>query len=217
MSSEIIKSANKALNKALPDRHSYFQLRYFVIGKEPTVQAKMWQCLREIKARAKSLENINLEIEESNDNKELLDIEIEKGWPGTSAQEAKIRKRKQERKKKRLEQSIIDLKEKKTDLEQETEFFLKSLEALEKIEALKDFDDTGAQIEYWSAKLSEELNLRNLFKGPLDMELIKTILALPDGTPIKTQTVNTIENVQKALLEKRASVSERKDPERKGE
>jgi prephenate dehydrogenase len=35
----------------LTGRHSYFQLKYFIVGKEPTPQAKIWQCLREMKAR----------------------------------------------------------------------------------------------------------------------------------------------------------------------
>ena len=66
----------------LSSRHSYFQLQYFLIGKEPTNQSKMWQCLRELKSRKDNLESIDLQIEEEKDNLEfqklsLLELENE--------------------------------------------------------------------------------------------------------------------------------------------
>ena len=37
----IKKEMSKILEHQLPERHSYFQLRYFLIGKEPTNQSKI--------------------------------------------------------------------------------------------------------------------------------------------------------------------------------
>ena len=48
------------------------------MGKEPTVQAKLWQCLRELEARRDTLEAIELELAESKDRLELIDIQMEK-------------------------------------------------------------------------------------------------------------------------------------------
>ena len=42
MSTELIEKVETILNKVdLPDRHTFFQLEKFVIGKEPTVQAQL--------------------------------------------------------------------------------------------------------------------------------------------------------------------------------
>jgi len=62
------------LAQDVAQRHSYFQLKYFLIGKEPTNQSKMWQCLRELKSRKESLKSILLEREDLKDKLELLDI-----------------------------------------------------------------------------------------------------------------------------------------------
>ena len=61
--SELMTAMDDLLKNEVVQRHSYFQLKYFLIGKEPTNQAKMWQCLRELKTRRQSLKAISLEIE----------------------------------------------------------------------------------------------------------------------------------------------------------
>mgnify|MGYP003338271045 FL=1 len=42
-------------------RHSMFQLKYFIVGKEPTHQSKMWRCLSEIESRNEQISSINIE------------------------------------------------------------------------------------------------------------------------------------------------------------
>jgi len=78
MSTEIMERINKILENELSERHSYFQLKYFVIGKEPTLQGKMWQCIRELRSRKDSLDSTEIQNHELNDKKELIDIKIEK-------------------------------------------------------------------------------------------------------------------------------------------
>ena len=62
---KLVKEINDVIQKQeINSRHSYFQLKYFLIGKEPTLQSKMWQCLRELKTRNESITNMDLELEE---------------------------------------------------------------------------------------------------------------------------------------------------------
>ena len=75
---ELMVEMKEILKNEIAERHSYFQMKYFIINKEPTIQSKMWQCLREIKTRHESLESIMLEIDEGKDNLELIDINIDK-------------------------------------------------------------------------------------------------------------------------------------------
>jgi len=193
----------KAIEKAVPERHSFFQLRYFVIGKEPTTQAKMWQCLREIKARNESLDALTLELEEQNDLLELLDLEEEmlnltvfegdkEEIKEIKEKENRIKIKKTKRKKKTTISNIAQLLSRKKYIEEELEFFLEMLKSLEKIEPLKSLDDANAQKEYWSEKLTQKLNLKMLLGGQLESELVETIVALPDDMNIKKQVLNTL-------------------------
>ena len=76
MERNLREEIKELLKNEVAQRHSYFQLKYFLIGKEPTYQSKMWQCLRELKTRYDSLEAIDLEREEVKDKIELLDISV---------------------------------------------------------------------------------------------------------------------------------------------
>ena len=77
MSNEIYEQITNLLSdKEIVNRHSFFQLRYFLVGKEPTNQARMWRCIRELEVRQQTIEAINLEMEDINDKKELLQIQI---------------------------------------------------------------------------------------------------------------------------------------------
>jgi hypothetical protein len=204
---------SKAIESAVPERHSFFQLRYFVIGKEPTTQAKMWQCLREIKARKESLESLSLEVEEQNDTLELLGLEEEMlklaSFEGNNEEmkelkdkENRIKIKKIKRKKNSTISNIAQLLSRKKYIEEELEFFLEMLKSLEKVEPLKSLDDTNAQKEYWSEKLTQKLNLKMLLGGQLESELVETIVALPDDMNIKKQVLNTLTLRHEQLVKK---------------
>ena len=60
MNQELIAQLDEVLKNEPVNRHSYVQLKYFLIGKEPTIQAKMWQCIKELKTRRDSLNALEL-------------------------------------------------------------------------------------------------------------------------------------------------------------
>ncbi len=207
-----MSNMSDVLKNNLPDRHSLFQLKYFIIGKEPTIQGKLWQCLREIKTRNEALESMDLEMAEAKDHLEIIEIEIEKMDLALNLDieltpEKKfdlrtlaINLRKTIRRKEIIKKQLITAADKIKYKKEEVVFFQEAFDALEKNEKVKNFDDPKAQTHYWSEKLAQDLNLRGLLRAPMDLELMKTILALPDNAPIKMQTVNMIESQQHALL-----------------
>lgn len=202
MSNQIfLKEIDEVLVNEVSCRHSYFQLKYFLIGKEPTNQAKMWQCLRELKTRKDSLDNIVLEEEELKDNLELLNINIEELNERNSDAKTTIQIRQIERKKLAINNNFLALAEKKKWLEEECRFFLETFKNIQKIEPLKQFDDLSSQKEYWAEKLSQKLNLKMLTSNNLDGELIETIMALPDDMPIKKQTITTLNIRQEQMIQ----------------
>jgi len=123
----------------------------------------------------------------------LLDIQIERQKQltgGANADELNIREaeiniRKLKREKQHLEQSIEKVQAKVRFALEECRFLLAAFKRLEEIEPLKPLDDREAQMEYWNEKLLEEFNLRVLLKNPLDSELVRTIMALNDESPVK--------------------------------
>lgn len=207
MSTSLEEKLNKILENEIPSRHSYFQLEYFVIGKCETLQAKLWQCLREIKSRKESIDAITLEIEEQKDQLELLVLQAEEHSntefvaPSTKREkENGIRARQLARKKKSLENSLKELQKRLQYTSEETEFFINMFEEISKVETLKPLDDLQSQKNYWNEKLGQELNMRALLNMPLDLELVKTVLALPEGEPIKTRIKNTLGQIQDYMI-----------------
>jgi len=209
---EFFEQIDKVLEKAPENRHSYYQLKYFILGKEPTTQSQLWQCLRELQSRKDNIDNINLQIEDTKDELELTNIEMEKVESDDEAleyvnsklneickKERHIKSRILKRKQESLLNNINKL-EKKLQFEfQEARFFFQAFESLEEIEPLKDYDDYDAQKEFWEAKISEEINLRILTKQPLPSELIKTALSLHKDSQIKEQVTDLLENCRNKM------------------
>ena len=210
LNQDLLSQLDEVAKHEVAQRHSYFQLKYFVIGKEPTLQSKMWQCLRELKSRRDSLEAIDLEIDDTKDKLELLDISIEKMKIDQeflhqsnsnddmrprcelAQREFVIKVRQAERQRKAVKSSLSQIADRKKWLEEEARFFLETFKNIQKIEPLKHFDDIESQKQYWSERLAQKLNLKMLTHNQLDMELIETIVALPDEMPIKQQTMGTL-------------------------
>ena len=197
------------LEQDVAQRHSYFQLKYFLIGKEPTNQDKMWQCLRELKSRKETLKSILLEREDLKDKLELLDInakrkmiEMEKNNPSDlSFREMEITLRQIGRQIQSLRESLLQLDDRQKWIEEESMFFLETFKNLQKIEPLRNFDDLESQKQYWNEKLSQKVNLKMLTQNHIDSELIETIVALPDDVQIKKQTLQTLTFKQNQLLQ----------------
>jgi len=210
MSSEALKKQiEEVLEKAPESRHSYFQLKYFVLGKEPTVQAQMWQCLRELQSRKETIDSLEINIEDTVDNIEMLDVQRAKDKHiifGTfqcpeMPQEIKdkewaIKERQRARHKVTLQRVLKQLEKKLQFAWQEARFFLQAFESLSKIEPLKDYDDLESQKEYWNERVTQHINLKMLLQQPLDTEIVQTALALPADSPIKAQTVKTLRHIE---------------------
>lgn len=209
----LMKDAIDILEKGIPQRHSFFQLRYFVIGKEPTNQSKMWQCLREIKARKETLEAIILESEEQKDTLESLKIEKRvlemtdikeerKELKDLLEKEKNIKINKKNRKIKALISDLAELLHKKKYIEEELDFFIEMFKSIENLEPLLPFDDVSAQKQYWTERLTQKLNLKVLSGVNIDNELMETIVALPDDMEIKKQVMNTLTLRRNQIIKK---------------
>jgi len=193
-------------NVEVLNRHSIFQLQHFVLGKQPTVQAQLWQCLRELQARKDTLESHSEGIDEAKDDVALISLEIRKIQENMDAdtinkemQEIAIRKL--SRKKRGLNKSIESLEKKKKECDIETSFFLQAFKKLSKIEQLRPYDDAEANLELWNKKLTEELNLRLMLQKPLDLELVKTARALPNEAPIKREMEKILTQIKQNAIE----------------
>lgn len=205
---EIIEKANEIINKAdLKERHSFFQLNNFIIGKEPTLQSKLWQCVREINSRLDTVESFKEEITSAEENYEILLLKIkrieyliekESSDYKKKIYEIKFKKMKRNYEKKDL--VLKKLNSKLISITEELDYFVRTFIEIEKIEKIKKYDDINSQNEYWSAKLGNDLNLRFLLNLPTDIELCKTILALPDSSVVKKQLTNALDQIQNNVL-----------------
>ena len=200
------KACNLVEKSQLSSRHTFYQLKHFVLGKELTTQAKMHKCLREIESRKNSIKSMILGIEDSEDEVKLLELKIKyfekkkaKSELNKSYKEIQIRKI--NRKKLSLLDSIQEMKRKLRETEEETAFFLSAYQQLEQIEPLKSHDDPESNAQFWNENFSQELQLRVLLQKPLDLELVKCILAMDKDAPIRKEMIGLLEQIQnKALL-----------------
>jgi hypothetical protein len=206
MSSEIYKKAHELIEKnQIPSRHTFYQLKHFVLGKELTTQSKLQKCLREIDARKSSMKSMILGIEEANDNVRILEMKIttleKKKAKNELDKEYKIiQKRKINRKKNALLDSIDEMQKKLNETEEEVNFFINAYQQLEKIEPLKRFDDPESNAEFWNENFAQELQLRILLQKPLDLELVKCILALEPSSTTRKEMVGILEQIQKQVF-----------------
>lgn len=191
------------------ERHSLFQLKYFLIGKEPTIQSKLWRCIRELKARKDTSTSLLLEIEDVKDDRELIQLNIDEILEQNASitNEIMIKKadlsiRKLKRKQQELLNRLENLNNRLNSLKEEIDYLCRSYESLSQIEPLKPYDDLNSQKQYWDEKLSQDLYLRNVFNAPADLELIKTILALNHDSPLKKATQNLINEAQTKIENK---------------
>jgi hypothetical protein len=199
---ELFEKINVLVEKAPENRHSYYQLKHFIIGKQPTTQSQLWQCLTELQSRKETIDNLTMQVEDLRDDLLLLQIKESKVKVVYSEdeQEKEIKQRKRERKRESIVKTINKLEKQLEFVVQEARFFVQAFEAIEEVEKLKDFDDYDAQKELWEAKVSEEINLRLLFHQPLSPDTLKTALSLHDESRVKKEVLKMIEVVEKANI-----------------
>lgn len=185
-SSATMKEVDRIVQLQVPNRHTFFQLNYLVIGKEPTHQAKMHRCVEELKARKSQIQSMLLEIDELKDKNELIYLEMD-GTSFSSAKERDVKHRMIDRRIYHNNKAIDDLQSKVISLEEEIFFFVQCFNSLAEVEPMKDWDDLTVQQEYWNAKLTEDVSYKILMHLPIDIETIRTALALPVDAPIRKQ------------------------------
>jgi len=215
MSTELIEKVETILNKVdLPDRHTFFQLEKFVIGKEPTVQAQLWQIVREMQARLETVDSYRKQLEDAEDTLELFDLKIERQnrtireesksvtvYSDLNLQEYEINIRKLQREKDSLILSARKVNKKLKCVLEELAFLTMAYENITKNHGeIRPIDDDEAQKEMWNEKLLEEFNLRVILQRPLEPEFVRTVLCLGDDSPVKQHVVKLVENIQKKML-----------------
>lgn len=215
MSEELIQKIESILNKVdLPDRHTFFQLEKFVIGKEPTAQAQLWQIVREMQGRLETIDSFRKQLEDAEDALELFDIKIEREnriLRKTSTlegedldlilRECEINIRKLLRDKDSLILSSRKVQKKLRCILEELAFLLAGYEKIiSNYGEVKPLDDDQAQREMWNEKLLEEFNLRVVLQRPLEPEFIRTVLCLGDDASVKQHVVKLLENIQKKMI-----------------
>lgn len=200
----ILQKIDEVVKDNLKNRHSYFQLKHFVIGKELTNQGRIHACICEMSARKSSMEALILEIEETKDLVDLIEIDIEElknkeDENDYNKKRNKIKLKQLERKKLSKQNRLSELQEKIKGFHEEAIYFYNAYEQMCKIEEPKDWDDPGVQKEYWNAKFLEELNSRFLLGLPIDTELVRSMSALPEDSSAKVQLIKFLEDKSKKL------------------
>lgn len=187
----------------IPERHSFFQIKNFIIGKEPTPQAQLWKILRELKVRKENIASIELQIADSQDNLEEIEIrkahiEIRSNATDEFAKKIEaINLRRIERQKKSIQNTISNLQEKLVYINEETEYLLNAFEAISKNNPFEAYDSPKVQKDYWNEFIAEELNLRAMLRQAPDLELIKTALSLDNDMPVKKKLIESFQSLQK--------------------
>lgn len=224
MSTELMERVDEILKKTeIPERHSFFQIEKFMIGKEPTAQAQLWAVSREIQARKEAIDQFNKDLEDSEDNLELFDIKIERlnrhlrrvlddkdcnaQDQDLNIQELEINIRKTQREKDALVKSAQKVNRRRKAVIEELAYLVEGYSKIvDKYGEMKPMDDDDAQREMWNEKLLEEFNLRVILQRPLDPEFIKTVMCLHDEAPVKKHVTSLINNIQqKMIAEKRGN------------
>lgn len=214
-SQKLLETVDRILEKAnIPDRHTYFQLEKFNIGREPTAQAQLWQIVKELQARRETVDAFTKDLADAEDNLELFDIKIdrlereirqmtqeESAFSDLDIREREIGVRKLQREKESLIKSAQKVKKKLEYTLEEMTFLANGFESIvSQVGEMKPLDDTIAQKEAWNERLLEEFNLRILLQRPLDPELVKTIMCLHDDAPVKQHLTKVLQATQERML-----------------
>jgi chromosome segregation ATPase len=228
MSTELIEKVDSILKKAdIPDRHTFFQIEKFIVGKEPTAQGQLWQITRELQARRETIDAYKHDLKDAEDNLELFDIKIERfdreirqlAQESTNQdadlniKENEINIRKLQREKEALIKSSRKVNKKMKCVMEEMEFLSAGHKQIEDaIGESKPLDDENAQKEYWNERLLEEFNLRIILKRPLDPDFVKTVMALHDEAIVKKHLTSALEGIQQQMIEQRQALPVDKRP-----
>ena len=200
-------------NYDLPQRHTDFQIEHFIIGKESSFYGRIWQCLRELQQRYETIQAVDCELLDIEDNIKLEEIELKKlqiknkNYESPISQElAELKKqkkeiilRKQTRKVDSYKKSLDKTRQRRMEVLAECRKFIEVFKTLINEKSFVDINDPQAQLEFWNAKFGSELNLHAMLNHPMNAELVKSVLALPNESNIKGQLINAFDNLGKKL------------------
>jgi hypothetical protein len=197
-------------HKILP-KHTNFQIEHFMIGKEFTTEGKIWQCIRELSARRDTLKNINLELSDAEDNLQLIKIKIEKlkvkstfsknrDLEILNQKQKEILIRKCERKLQSLDNLHQNVIERKEAVLAECNKIIDIFNKLNPENKTINIDDDQNQLEYWNSKLNEEVTLSSVLGYPLSVDVVRSIIALPNTAPVRAQILSAMESQGKKML-----------------
>lgn len=189
----------------IPSCHSNFQIRNFIIGKESSTIAKLWQCIRELQARQETIDALESDYKDLLDNIEIakLDLqELEESFEqvvndkvGILQNKKKtIQIRKQIRAIERLQKSKNTLDNQRANILKEMKVLIEEFDNLNKECPYQDFEDEEAQLAYWTNKFEKEIVLAQTLGLPPNPELLKSCLALPESSNLR-------KNIEIALLQ----------------
>jgi hypothetical protein len=211
---QLLSKVDEILSKnTLPNRHTYYQLEKFVIGKEPTAQSQLWQIVRELEARRETVDAYQKDLHNAEDNLELFDINIERldreirslvnnnnENTDLDIKEREINIRRTQREKESLICTARKVKQKCESVLEEMVFLANAYDAIvSQYGEMKPLDDEQAQKEMWNEKLLEEFNLRIILQKPFDIELVRTIMCLHDEAPVKQNMSKILQSLQQKL------------------
>lgn len=193
---ELFRKIDEICPDGQRNRTSYFQLQYFVVGKEPTIQGKIQSCKREMLSRKEHIQAVMVELEDVTDKKILERIQLDNvaTTEGLLPEAKEVIARSHKRKIKALDARIEYCQNEIRAKEDETNFLIGLYEKLIGLEAEKDWDSLEVQAEYWNAKLTREIESRLMMGQLPNVEDFKTVMALPQGMPIKDLTKQLIAN-----------------------
>lgn len=221
MPTELMTKAQEILDAAnFPDRHTFFQIEKFIIGKEPTAQSQLWAIIRELQARVETINQFEKDLKDAEDNLELFDIKIERldraireestkneSNADLNIKEFEINIRKLQRDKEALIISAQKVSKKLKNILEEVNYLIGGYEKIvTNYGGIKPLDDEQSQKEMWNEKLLEEFNLRLVLQRPFDPDFVRTVLCLHDDAPVKKQMVTLIENIQRKMIAEKTVV-----------
>lgn len=205
---DILTKIDEICPKGLSNRHSYFQLQYFVVGKEPTIQAKIHTCKKELISRKDEIESLSVGLDDLYDQKQLHEISIEEEKKGEGKDKDKnpkikeIHVRMNRRKLKAIDNQIKSTLSMIKAKEEEANFLIGLYEKLIEIEPEKDWDSLDVQAEFWNARLSREIESRLLMGQSPSPDDFQTVLSLPPGMPVKEWTTKLVEQKREEIKNK---------------
>lgn len=188
--SDLVSRINSVVADDLVDRHSFYQLHHFLIGGEPTFQASLWQCLRELRSRKDVLISLRMEEADAEDRIVILKARAQAAaeraaeCPSEETRRREVlnaKARMAARKVEAAELSANGLARRRQSVSEEAAFLLDMFERMGGRAALKNWDDKDVQREYWDAKVCDEIRRRLLAGQPLDSGVVGTIEMMHRG------------------------------------